>query len=544
MDQTLYDILGVKPDAAADEIKHAYRKLAGKWHPDKNKGHEEHAAEMFKSIAHAYTVLKDKVSRKAYDDELAFAYSSSSDYEESSTSDEKQSEQTDSHDEPDEADDFAEQMFWEEMLDLAFELRTTGMEEREIALNLTRAGCPANLAVAIAKAACKNAQKSTTNNATQNNNSNHDSMQNEDETIEDYTAFIGSRSTDYYLDKFLEFDSQKEKRKISFAPGVFGLILLSIFWSLPITIWMLARKQWVLWGKQLLWLIATVVASLPGFAVIDNNQGLGTLLLAPAFFMFVYTILYPCLMGNYFYHQKAKYHIRQSKQLYRTKVQRLMYLRRKGGGVTPLLIIVILIPIIGILAAIALPAYQDYTTRAKEAQTNSSYSSSPTQQSNLTAEEQYDLGWQYYSGEGGHQDYQQAFSWFDKAANKGSVHARYLMGFMLKEGQGIAQDLKRAEVQLSTAASNNSQYAYLELGKMYSMEGYFKFDFPLALKYYQNAINSTGGEAEYWIGKIYELGYSVTQNKAIALQYYKKALQQGYSDAQNDITLMNESGYY
>lgn len=61
-----YGVLGVAKDAAADEIKKAYRKLARKHHPDVNPGDTE-AEERFKEIAEAYHVLSDKERRAAYD---------------------------------------------------------------------------------------------------------------------------------------------------------------------------------------------------------------------------------------------------------------------------------------------------------------------------------------------------------------------------------------------------------------------------------------------------------------------------------------------
>src|SRR5437763_1543697 len=63
---TLYDTLGVKKGASAEEIKKAYRKLAAKYHPDKNPG-DASAEEKFKEVQNAYDVLSDSEKRKQYD---------------------------------------------------------------------------------------------------------------------------------------------------------------------------------------------------------------------------------------------------------------------------------------------------------------------------------------------------------------------------------------------------------------------------------------------------------------------------------------------
>ncbi len=62
-----YEVLGVSKSATADEIKKAYRRLAMKYHPDRNKDDSEAAEKKFKETKEAYEVLKDDDKRATYD---------------------------------------------------------------------------------------------------------------------------------------------------------------------------------------------------------------------------------------------------------------------------------------------------------------------------------------------------------------------------------------------------------------------------------------------------------------------------------------------
>src|ERR1700730_8590427 len=64
--QTPYEVLGVKPDASADDIRKAYRKLAKQFHPDLNPGKPE-AEARFKAVSAAYDLVSDPDKRGRYD---------------------------------------------------------------------------------------------------------------------------------------------------------------------------------------------------------------------------------------------------------------------------------------------------------------------------------------------------------------------------------------------------------------------------------------------------------------------------------------------
>ena len=67
MSETYYDILGLKKDCTSEQIKKAYRKLAIKYHPDKNRGNEEEATKKFKEISEAHEILSNPEKREIYD---------------------------------------------------------------------------------------------------------------------------------------------------------------------------------------------------------------------------------------------------------------------------------------------------------------------------------------------------------------------------------------------------------------------------------------------------------------------------------------------
>jgi len=70
--QTYYEMLDIKSDASEAEIKRAHKKLALKWHPDKNPENKEQAQKKFIEVQQAYEILGDPEKRRRYDNQKSF----------------------------------------------------------------------------------------------------------------------------------------------------------------------------------------------------------------------------------------------------------------------------------------------------------------------------------------------------------------------------------------------------------------------------------------------------------------------------------------
>lgn len=152
-----YEILGVGPDATEQQIKEAYRREAMKWHPDR---HDSAAAKgeadrRFKDLAVAYRTLRNPVDRANHDRQLEQKLRQEYDTRKKEQAQQDFSDNGPKFEEQTASSDDANQMFYEQMLDLAFELAGRGFPEFNIFKALIALGCPESLAKAVATTAAK-----------------------------------------------------------------------------------------------------------------------------------------------------------------------------------------------------------------------------------------------------------------------------------------------------------------------------------------------------------------------------------------------------
>lgn len=174
-----------------------------------------------------------------------------------------------------------------------------------------------------------------------------------------YKAFIGPQNQDYYLDKFARFDQAGSASVSWHWPAFF----ISFFWFSY-------RK---LWGHAILYLLIGVLA-FPVIAILSALAGKAAGLVA-SISLIIFSLgmwLIPPLYANAFYYRACHKRMRALQAVpsrdERRKLERL-YNHAGCSMAGPLIgtaaLLFCSIPLIGILAAIALPAYQDYTRRAQ-----------------------------------------------------------------------------------------------------------------------------------------------------------------------------------
>ena len=172
-----------------------------------------------------------------------------------------------------------------------------------------------------------------------------------------YKAIVGPKNQDYYLSQFSRFDSNGK---------------VSVSWHWPaffVTFyWFLYRKMWL---NALIYFLLPYLVMIPlgiAGAVAGNSAdtiiGIGYVLFLIAIF------LLPPMYANALYYKHCKKKITEASMSSQDLQRRLGELSGKGGTSNVVLIFVLIfafIAFIGILAAIAIPAYQDYTTKARMA---------------------------------------------------------------------------------------------------------------------------------------------------------------------------------
>jgi Tfp pilus assembly major pilin PilA len=168
-----------------------------------------------------------------------------------------------------------------------------------------------------------------------------------------YESVVGYKNTDYYLSKFIRFDSE--------GPG--------ISWNWPAFFisfyWLLYRKMWV-WA--LLYFLLPIPLGI--IEAILSPVSEATVGIVYSAFLAAIFIAFP-MYANAIYYKHIKAKIQKAKNYSPDIEKQLRMLAAEGGtsGVALIIILIIVfIAIIGILAAIAIPAYQDYTLRAKVAE--------------------------------------------------------------------------------------------------------------------------------------------------------------------------------
>lgn len=326
-----YEILGIAPDSSEKEIKDAYRKEAMKWHPDRHETPQEkaEAERRFKLLAEAYRVLRDKQLRSQYDSTLRG--------DSSATQAKSQPEQED-----------ANAIFFEQMLDLAFDLASRGFPPNKIASALTSLGCPESMAKAVANLANKRNGERQDRKTARPTESNRASASNLFETKRElYKAAIGERGQKYYLAKFEEFDNQTGKKRLSLNIAAF---LFQAFW-------LIHRGMWKYAGMYLIGslLVGLVFAALPETAISEQTANYVSLGIGVLF----------SLAANKLYYKHVNRLISIAAAKTPSLEEQTSFIKKKDRKATRYALAALaVIFLVGITAAVALPAYQDYTRRA------------------------------------------------------------------------------------------------------------------------------------------------------------------------------------
>ena len=170
-----------------------------------------------------------------------------------------------------------------------------------------------------------------------------------------YKAVLGPKNQDYYLNQFAKFDTNGKAGASWHWPAFF----VTFYWFLYRKMWLNALLYFFL--PYILMIVLGVVA-----AVMGNSAGVIVGLGYLIYFIVIFVVL--PMYANALYYKQCKAKIAAVRASSNEEQRQLGELTGRGGTSNIILIIVLVmafVAVIGILAAIAIPAYQQYTTRAR-----------------------------------------------------------------------------------------------------------------------------------------------------------------------------------
>jgi curved DNA-binding protein CbpA/TPR repeat protein len=469
-----YEILGVDKNASQEEIKKAYRREAMKWHPDR-RGNSAEARERFHDAAEAYRILSSKAS--AHDR----AGRESPDYSDDYSSDNR-SHQSDAGDngEYDSADDFADTVFWDVMLDHAIKLAQTGLNEQEIAIRVIENGCPEKLATVIAEKAYNiHSHYATSRGQKRKGPADHSTFKQDRLRDEVHRAFLGGRNLifssretlNYYLMVFNELRqtaginpltwinrNKRLMRILNFSVLLFAVILAVItvfpgpseFKLLPdlrmlqipfavlalMFVWALYRKLWLF--SLILWLaylgsILLYNRQMP--AALTQDVPAVLLIAAACYAPFVLA----ALLANYAYYLKAERMTARAAKLFDDHLDQMIWIKNRAGTSysAALLFLIGYASMIGYVFTDESEIAEDLGFVLQQ-QPRVDEAAIEAEARLREAERFFEMGESYIRRSP--PDYIKAEIAYSNAANKGSLLAAYRLGYLYYTGEGIAQN--------------------------------------------------------------------------------------------------------
>ena len=550
-----YQILGIESNASQEEIKQAYRRLAMKWHPDRNQNSNA-AKEHFHQAAEAYKILFDKTPKESYGRAEAKRSDQSQqrDSDRSTSRDNYQKTGNDTHDE------FADTVFWDVMLDYAIKLAQTGISQTEIALEICQNGCNEKLARLIAEKAFNiHAHYVSNPGAGKHHRSRSDRSSFKDERLDGelYRAFIGQRSffwsprdaNDYYLILFRAFSqstgmnplnwisaNKRLMRILNFSMVLFAVILLAVYYYPgPAEYKLLSDKQmlqlpflflplmvvWMLYRK--LWVAALILApvSMATIAYYNERMWLDTPLdlyaMTPTVLICFAPFVFTAIFANYIYYLKAQRRMRQAGQLFPDHLDQLVWIKNRSGTSATAAFLFALVFIVAMVHLFprnwvysGQPGFGKAALIHQQNQAKLGKARARVEE----AREFFDIAEAHFNASPA--DYVKAEMAYTTAAANGSLLALYRLGYMHYSGEGVAQNdaLAFDYFLQATRAPLAFQPHNLELTTSFLAESYNN------------------------LGILYQAGLGARKNLKRAAEMYRKADEFGSPGARQNLKLV------